>query len=92
MDEAEATTLSIDATTLFTIGDYQEASKLWGKSAGLFEKCGKTSRATIARRACDKALEALRAERIGPNDSGLIGERKEWEWDLDEATERFCDK
>ena len=36
MDEAEATTLSIDATTLFTIGDYQEASKLWGKSAGLF--------------------------------------------------------
>jgi len=41
MDEAEATTLSIDATTLFTIGDYQEASKLWGKSAGLSRNVGK---------------------------------------------------
>ena len=99
--------LSADATTLFTIGDFGEAARLWTQAARLFDTAGKDSRAAIARRACDRALEAQAQERsAGPSPSLRLQfrppepkPRESWhekwkeEWkDLDIATERFCDR
>ena len=102
--DQQATSLVTDATTLYTIGDFGEAAKLWGKAAGLLENADKHERATVARRASDRALEELAKQRSrGEGDSEDVDRKfplkgrpteewKNWEWNLDEATERFCDK